>query len=139
MHARICLTQTVKTIMTEKEFTEISLTLGLTFGISYMLFIVYKLAEESNAGRYGMMILFVGLGLGISIVPEMCARADQSKQRRYRVIGRRGPTRDIAIVYHVDRTLSRLSRSFIAMVREDLRNGKHRFEPRSPHRAATTP
>ena len=51
--------------MTEKEFTEISLTLGLTFGISYMLFIVYKLAEESKAGRYGMMILFAGLGLGI--------------------------------------------------------------------------
>jgi len=51
--------------MTEKEFTEISLTLGLTFGICYMLFIVYKLAEESKAGRYGMMILFVALGLGI--------------------------------------------------------------------------
>jgi hypothetical protein len=51
--------------MTEKEFTEISLTVGLTLGISYMLFIVYKLAEESKAGRYGMMILFVGLGLGI--------------------------------------------------------------------------
>ena len=51
--------------MSEKEFAEISLTLGLTFGISYMLFIVYKLAEESKAGRYGMMILFTGLGLGI--------------------------------------------------------------------------
>ena len=51
--------------MTEKEFTEISLTVGLTFGISYMLFIVYRLAEDSKAGRYGMMILFVGLGLGI--------------------------------------------------------------------------
>jgi len=51
--------------MTEKEFAEISLTLGLTFGISYMLFIVYKLAEESKAGRFGMMVLFVGLGLGI--------------------------------------------------------------------------
>jgi len=52
-------------MMTEKEFTEISLTIGLTFGISYMLFIVYKLAEESKAGRYGMMVLFMGLGLGI--------------------------------------------------------------------------
>ena len=51
--------------MPEKEFAEISLTLGLTFGISYMLFIVYKLAEESKAGRYGMMVLFAGLGLGI--------------------------------------------------------------------------
>lgn len=52
-------------MITEKEFSEISLTVGLTLGISYMLFIVYKLAEESKAGRYGMMILFVGLGLGI--------------------------------------------------------------------------
>ena len=51
--------------MGEKEFAEISLTLGLTFGISYMLFIVYKLAEESKAGRFGMMVLYVGLGLGI--------------------------------------------------------------------------
>jgi len=51
--------------MTEKEFTEISLTLGLTVGISYMLFIIYKLAEESKAGLYGMMVLYVGLGLGI--------------------------------------------------------------------------
>ena len=51
--------------MTEKEFTEISLTIGLTGGISYMLFIVYKLAEESKAGRYGMIVLFMGLGLGI--------------------------------------------------------------------------
>lgn len=51
--------------MTEKEFSEISLAVGLTFGISYMLFIVYKLAEESKAGKYGMMILFIGLGLGI--------------------------------------------------------------------------
>ncbi|MBL4711361.1 MAG: DUF2788 domain-containing protein [Gammaproteobacteria bacterium] len=51
--------------MTEKEFTEISLTVCLTFGILYMLFIVYKLAEESKAGRYGMTILFIGLGLGI--------------------------------------------------------------------------
>jgi hypothetical protein len=51
--------------MTEKEFTEISLAVCLTFGISYMLFIVYKLAEESRAGKYGIMILFVGLGLGI--------------------------------------------------------------------------
>ena len=32
--------------MTEKEFTEISLTLGLTVGISYMLFIVYNLLKN---------------------------------------------------------------------------------------------
>ena len=51
--------------MSEKDFTQISLTLGLTFGISDMLFIAYKLAEEPNAEKYGMMVLFVGLGLGI--------------------------------------------------------------------------
>ena len=51
--------------MTEKEFSEISLTFFLTFGISYMLFIVYKLGEESKAGRYGLAVLFIGLGLGI--------------------------------------------------------------------------
>ena len=51
--------------MSEKKFTEISLMPELTFGISYMLFILYKLAEESNAGKYDMMVLFVGLGTGI--------------------------------------------------------------------------
>ncbi len=51
--------------VTEKAFTDLSLMLGLTFGISYMLFIVYKLAEESKAGRFGMLVLFIGLGLGI--------------------------------------------------------------------------
>jgi len=51
--------------MTEKAFSDISLTVGLTIGIIYMLFIVYKLAEESKAGRFGMMVLFIGLGLGI--------------------------------------------------------------------------
>ena len=51
--------------MTEKEFAEISLTLGLTFGVGYMFFIVYQLAKESKAGRYGTMVLFVGLALGV--------------------------------------------------------------------------
>lgn len=55
----------IRLVMTEKEFTDISLTIGLTLGISYMLFIIYKLAEESKAGRYGMLVLFGGLGLGI--------------------------------------------------------------------------
>ena len=32
--------------------------------ISYMMFIIYKLAEESEAGRFGTFVLFLGLGLG---------------------------------------------------------------------------
>jgi hypothetical protein len=45
-------------------FEEYSLILGIGGLILYMLFIIYKLGEESRAGRYGFIILFVGLGLG---------------------------------------------------------------------------
>lgn len=55
----------VNTTMTEREFSDISLSIGLTIGILYMLFIIYKLAEESKAGKYGLMVLMVVLGLGI--------------------------------------------------------------------------
>ena len=51
--------------MTEAEFTNISMTVGLTVGISYMVFIMYKLAEDSKAGKYGMFVIFLALGLGI--------------------------------------------------------------------------
>jgi len=52
-------------MMTEKEFSDISLNIGLVLGISYMIFIIYKLAEESKAGKFGLMVLMVVLGLGI--------------------------------------------------------------------------
>lgn len=45
-------------------FEEYSLILGVGGLILYMLFIIYKLGEESRAGRYGFIILFIGLGLG---------------------------------------------------------------------------
>ncbi|NNG14165.1 MAG: DUF2788 domain-containing protein [Gammaproteobacteria bacterium] len=45
-------------------FEEYSLILGVGGLILYMLFIIYKLGEESRAGRYGTTILFIGLGLG---------------------------------------------------------------------------
>lgn len=45
-------------------FEEYSLILGVGGLILYMLFIIYKLGEESRAGRFGFIILFVGLGLG---------------------------------------------------------------------------
>lgn len=51
--------------MTEQEFSDLSLSIGLTLGIFYMLFIIYKMAEESKAGRYGLMVLMFVLGLGI--------------------------------------------------------------------------
>ena len=50
--------------MTIEQFEEISLILGIGGLVLYMLFILYKLAEESKAGKYGTMVIFAALGLG---------------------------------------------------------------------------
>ena len=50
--------------MTIAQFEEISLTLGIGGLVLYMLFILYKLAEESKAGKYGTAVIFLALGLG---------------------------------------------------------------------------
>ncbi len=50
--------------MTEAQFADISLKVCFTILIGYMLFIIYKLGKESKAGKFGMFILFIGLGLG---------------------------------------------------------------------------
>ena len=47
------------------DFESLSLVLGLTILISFMLFIVYDLAKQSKAGRYGYFVLFGALGLGL--------------------------------------------------------------------------
>ncbi len=51
--------------ITEQQLSEFGLTYGLGFFISYMLFIVWKLARDSNAGKFGTFVLFFALGLGI--------------------------------------------------------------------------
>ena len=42
---------------------------GLTFGVSafmlYMAFIIFQLARESKAGRFGTFVLFLALGVGL--------------------------------------------------------------------------
>jgi hypothetical protein len=50
--------------MTIAEFEEISLFVCIGGLILYMLFILYKLAEESKAGKYGTFVIFFSLGLG---------------------------------------------------------------------------
>jgi hypothetical protein len=50
--------------MTEAQFADISLKVCFTGLIGYMLFIIYKLGKESKAGKFGMFILFIGLGMG---------------------------------------------------------------------------
>ena len=42
---------------------------GLTFGVGafmlYMVFIIFQLARESKAGRFGTFVLFITLGFGL--------------------------------------------------------------------------
>ena len=45
--------------------TQYGTTLGVGALILFMLFIVWDLAKRSNAGRFGTIILYIGLGLGI--------------------------------------------------------------------------
>ena len=54
----------------------------------------------------------VGLGIGVSLVPKMCADADPSKSRRYLPFPRGGPSRPIAIAWRKDRSRSRVARAF---------------------------
>ena len=48
-----------------EQFEDLSLTLGIGGLILFMAFIMYRLAHESNAGRFGSIMIFVLLGLGL--------------------------------------------------------------------------
>ncbi|WP_231550522.1 MULTISPECIES: DUF2788 domain-containing protein [Chitinibacter] len=51
--------------MDEETFTTLSTTILCTGLMAYMGFIIYNLAKESKAGKYGTMVLFFALGLGM--------------------------------------------------------------------------
>ncbi|SDZ80293.1 DUF2788 domain-containing protein [Microbulbifer marinus] len=51
--------------MSFEQFEEYSLLLGVGGLILFMVFIVWNLAKESRAGRFGTFILFIALGLGL--------------------------------------------------------------------------
>ncbi len=51
--------------MTEEQFAEWGVTFGVGGLILLMIFIIWDLGKRSNAGTFGMMILFIGLGMGI--------------------------------------------------------------------------
>lgn len=43
----------------------IGLKVGLSALILFMMFIIWDLGKRSNAGKFGMLILFIGLGVGV--------------------------------------------------------------------------
>ena len=51
--------------MSIETFESWSLTLGVGGLVLYMVFIMYKLAQETSAGRFGTAMIFLTLGLGI--------------------------------------------------------------------------
>jgi hypothetical protein len=42
-----------------------ALILGVGGLVAYMAFIVYDLGKQSKAGKFGMFVLFLALGLGL--------------------------------------------------------------------------
>lgn len=51
--------------LTEAQVSQIGMTWGLGAFIGLMLFIIWKVARDSRAGRFGTFILFFVLGFGI--------------------------------------------------------------------------
>jgi hypothetical protein len=51
--------------MTIEQFESYGLILGVGGLIVFMIFIMWDLAKKSNAGKFGTMILFAALGIGL--------------------------------------------------------------------------
>lgn len=66
--------------MTVEQFEYWSLTVGIGGLILWMMFIIWRMAKDSRAGRLGYAILFLVLGLGVfafvakSVVVEFLQR-----------------------------------------------------------------
>jgi hypothetical protein len=51
--------------LTEAQIADLGLTWGIGAFIALMLFVIWKVARDSNAGRLGTFILFFVLAFGI--------------------------------------------------------------------------
>ena len=51
--------------LTEAQVAHFGMTWGVGAFIAFMLFIIFKLARDSKAGRFGTFILFFVLAFGI--------------------------------------------------------------------------
>lgn len=51
--------------LTESQITDFGMTWGVGGFIAFMLLIIWKLARDSQAGRFGTFVLFFVLAFGI--------------------------------------------------------------------------
>jgi hypothetical protein len=49
----------------EEQIAWFGMTVGVTAFVGYMFFIIWQLARESKAGRFGTFVLFIVLGFGM--------------------------------------------------------------------------
>ena len=50
---------------TEEQIAHFFLTWGVGAFILFMVFIILQLARQSKAGKFGALVIFLGLGLGM--------------------------------------------------------------------------
>jgi hypothetical protein len=50
---------------TEEQIAQFGLTFGVGAFMLYMFFIIFQLARESKAGKFGTFVLFLALGVGL--------------------------------------------------------------------------
>ncbi len=50
---------------TEEQIAQFGLTFGVGAFMLYMVFIIWRLARDSKAGRFGTFVLFLALGFGL--------------------------------------------------------------------------
>ena len=51
--------------LTDEMITEIGMPIMVTGLMLYMAFIIYNLGKKSEAGKFGMFVLFLGLSVGM--------------------------------------------------------------------------
>jgi LysR family hydrogen peroxide-inducible transcriptional activator len=66
----------------------------------------------------------VGAGHGVSLIPEMAAKADRSKRIHYRSLAGAQPMRTVAMVRHRQRYLSPLVRDLMDLLRQQAQRRK---------------
>ena len=67
--------------MSEAEFATWAVRLGVGGLVALMFFIVFQLAHESKAGKYGLMVMMIALmmgviGFGIKLAVELILKAN---------------------------------------------------------------
>jgi len=81
-----------------------------------------------RSAQIGTVQSLVGLGFGVSLIPEMAAAVDGDGTREYHRLSRAAPERDIAVAWRKGRSRTVVARRFVELVREGLDGGRHRAE-----------